>query len=142
MAAEKTGHLRWVGIRPHSLAQPSSSQLHARSRPLRCRSESARSISTIEAIDTRFSDKLVEPKQGEFGEGTSVELENGVYGISYDNVPAVGRSRMGDKVRTCLSSVPMGCPKGDNRGKFYTTTNLRTQESWTLPESQHMCGGA
>ncbi|HEV2545374.1 MAG TPA: hypothetical protein VGU70_21735 [Methylobacterium sp.] len=102
----------------------------------------ALSTSTIEAIDTRFSDKLVEPKQGEFGEGTSVELENGVYGISYDYVPAVGRSRTGDKVMTCLSSVPTGCPKGDNRGKFYTTTNLRTQESWTLPDSQHMCGGA
>lgn len=75
-------------------------------------------------------------------EGTSVELRNGVYGISYEYVPAIGRSRIGDKVMTCLASVPEGCPKGDSRGKFYTTTNLRTQESWTLPDSQHMCGGA
>jgi hypothetical protein len=25
---------------------------------------------------------------------------------------------------------------------MYTTTNLRTLDSWTLPDSQHMCGGA
>ncbi|CAO4184829.1 hypothetical protein [Methylorubrum populi] len=98
--------------------------------------------STLKAIGTRFSVKLVEPKQGEPGEGTSVELGNGVYGISYEYEPAVGRSRIGDKVMTCLASIPKGCPKGDSRGTFDTTTNLRTQESWTPPDSQHMCGGA
>lgn len=100
------------------------------------------STTTIKGIGTRFSDKLVPPKRGEMDEGTSVQLRNGVYGISYEYVPAVGRSRIGDKVMTCLASVPKGCPKGDDRGKYYTTTNLRTQESWTLPDSQHMCGGA
>ncbi|CAO4172948.1 hypothetical protein EEDFHM_02191 [Methylorubrum populi] len=98
--------------------------------------------STLKAIGTRFSVKLVEPKQGEPGEGTSVELGNGVYGISYEYEPAVDRSRIGDKVMTCLASIPKGCPKGDSRGTFDTTTNLRTQESWTPPDSQHMCGGA
>lgn len=100
------------------------------------------SASVITRIGTRFSDKLVKPKSGDMDEGTSVELKNGVYGISYEFVPAVAQSRVGDKVMTCLVSVPKGCPKGDDRGKMYTTTNLRTQESWTLPDAQHMCGGA
>ena len=30
----------------------------------------------------------------------------------------------------CLVSIPPHCPKGDNRGLVYTTTNLRTLESW------------
>ena len=97
---------------------------------------------TITSIGTRFSDKLVKPKKGDMDEGTSVELKNGVYGVSYEYVAEVARSRVGDQVMTCLVSVPKGCPKGDDRGKMYTTTNLRTQESWTLSDSQHMCGGA
>jgi hypothetical protein len=98
--------------------------------------------STIVRIGTRFSPKLVKPKRDEMDEGASVEIRNGVYGVSYEYVAALGNSRIGDPVLTCLVSVPKGCPKGDDRGKMYTTTNLRTQESWTLPDSQHMCGGA
>jgi hypothetical protein len=93
-------------------------------------------------MGTRFSPTLIKPKKGDLGEGTSVELKNGVYGISYEYVEAVGNSRIGDRVTTCLVSIPKGCPKGDDRGKFYKTTNLRTQETWALPDSQHMCGGA
>jgi hypothetical protein len=74
--------------------------------------------------------------------GSAVELANGVYGVSYDQVPAVQASRRGDRVITCLVSIPRGCPPGDNRGRLYTTTNLRTEDSWTLPDSQHRCGGA
>jgi hypothetical protein len=74
--------------------------------------------------------------------GTSVELANGVVGISYEEVEAVRHSRRGDRVFTCLISIPRGCPPGDARGRMYTTTNLRTEESWTLPDSQHACGGA
>ena len=100
------------------------------------------STSTIVKIGSRFSDKLVKPMGDAMDQGTSVEMKNGVYGISYEFVPEVARSRIGDKVMTCLVSIPKGCPKGDDRGKTYTTTNLRTQESWTLGDSQHMCGGA
>ena len=74
--------------------------------------------------------------------GSSVELANGVYGVSYEQVPAVQASRRGDRVITCLISIPRSCPPGDARGRVYTTTNLRTEESWTLPDSQHRCGGA
>src|SRR5688572_18203642 len=68
--------------------------------------------------------------------GSSVELANGVYGVSYEQVAAVNNSRPGDRVITCLVSIPRGCPPGDNRGRLYTTTNLRTEESWTLQDSQ------
>ena len=71
-----------------------------------------------------------------------MELANGVYGVSYEQVPAVQASRRGDRVITCLISIPQHCPPGDARGRVYTTTNLRTEESWTLPDSQHRCGGA
>ena len=74
--------------------------------------------------------------------GSAVELRNGVYGVSYGQVEAVARSRVGDRVFTCLISIPRRCPPGDARGRMYTTTNLRTEESWTLPDAQHRCGGA
>ena len=74
--------------------------------------------------------------------GSAVVLENGVYGVSYDDVPEVQHSRKGDRVLTCLVKLPHNCPKGDERGKLYTTTNLRTEESWTLPDAEHYCGGA
>ena len=76
------------------------------------------------------------------GSGSAIELANGVYGVSYDQVRAVNRSRVGDRVRTCLISIPRHCPRGDDRGREYRTTNLRTHQSWTLPDSQHSCGGA
>jgi hypothetical protein len=74
--------------------------------------------------------------------GSAVILENGVYGVSYDPVPEVEHSRRGDRVLTCLVKLPTNCPRGDDRGKLYTTTNLRTEESWTLPDAEHRCGGA
>ncbi|HMO27895.1 hypothetical protein [Enterovirga sp.] len=97
---------------------------------------------SIQSIGTRFSDKLVKPSSPGTDEGTSVVLRNGVVGISYQFVPEVGASRIGDRVITCLVSLPQDCPKGDERGKIYKTTNLRTHGSWQLPDSQHLCGGA
>jgi hypothetical protein len=74
--------------------------------------------------------------------GSQVELANGVIGVSYDQVPAVNRSRAGDRVRVCLASLPTHCPPGDDRGRFYKVTNLRTKQSWSLPDAEHLCGGA
>ena len=42
----------------------------------------------------------------------------------------------------CLIQIPYPCPPGDNRGRLYKTTNLRTHRSWTLRDAEHMCGGA
>ena len=76
------------------------------------------------------------------GSGSVVVFANGLYQVSYEQVRAVNRSRRGDPVITCLVELPQDCPPGDDRGKVYRTTNLRTHQSWTLPDSQHSCGGA
>jgi hypothetical protein len=74
--------------------------------------------------------------------GSAVTFANGLYQVSYDQVAAVNQSRRGDPVFVCLMRLPDHCPPGDVRGKLYTTTNLRTEESWTLPDAEHGCGGA
>jgi hypothetical protein len=77
-----------------------------------------------------------------FESGTGVSYANGGAQVSYEKEWGIIRSAVGDPVRICLVSIPKGCPPGDDRGKVYRTTNLRTGESWKLPDSQHMCGGA
>ena len=74
--------------------------------------------------------------------GSAVAYANGVTGVSYDVVTALRRSRVGDPVTLCLVSVPRNCPPGDDRGKVYSAANWRTKERWSLPDSQHSCGGA
>lgn len=79
---------------------------------------------------------------GAFESGTSVGFANGGSQVSYDSEWAIIRSKLGDPVRICLVSLPKDCPPGDDRGKEYKVTNLRTDESWRLADSQHVCGGA
>lgn len=74
--------------------------------------------------------------------GSSITYANGLYQVSYDVVPAISNTQTGDEVRLCLVSLPENCPPGDNRGRVYDATNLRTNETWSAPDSQHMCGGA
>jgi hypothetical protein len=76
------------------------------------------------------------------GSGSAISFANGGYQVSYEQVAAVDSSRAGDAVRICLASLPQNCPPGDNRGREYKTTNLRTHRSWRLPDSEHGCGGA
>lgn len=76
------------------------------------------------------------------GSGSAVVYENGGYQVGYDELPAIEHSRPGDAVLLCLVRIPRGCPPGDVRGRIYTATNLRTLEPWTLPDSEHTCGGA
>jgi uncharacterized protein len=77
-----------------------------------------------------------------FESGTSVMMANGGYQVSYERQNGIISSKIGDKVLMCLISIPRHCPPGDGRGRTYTTTNLRTHATWTLPDSEHMCGGA
>jgi hypothetical protein len=77
-----------------------------------------------------------------FETGTAVQFDNGGSQISYEREEGVVNSRIGDPVRICLVSLPEDCPPGDDRGKVYATTNLRTGAQWEMPDSQHMCGGA
>lgn len=74
--------------------------------------------------------------------GTAVWLRNGGYQVSYEPDRAVQDSRPGDPVLMCLVKLPEHCPPGDQRGRWYTVTNLRTLRSWTLPDAEHSCGGA
>ncbi len=96
---------------------------------------------TIEKISDRFGAPIGDSPRPD-GMGSAVVFANGGSQVSYDWEAALARSRVGDKVRMCLASIPKDCPPGDDRGRRYTTTNLRTGEAWTLSDSQHMCGGA
>jgi len=97
-------------------------------------------VTTIESVETRLVDGATnEPVPGS---GSAVRFANGGYQVSYETVPAIEGSRKGDRVRMCFISRPLDCPKGDDRGKIYNSTNLRTHKSWRLPDSEHSCGGA
>lgn len=95
--------------------------------------------------------------------GAAIEYENGAGGVQYqlsDSDPDKGRpgyseywqqktyednilaSHVGDPVKLCLVSIPMHCPKGDDRGREYTALNLRNGKWWNQGDSEHMCGGA
>ncbi len=98
------------------------------------------STTTVKQVETRLRDGST--NQPMPGSGSAIEFANGGYQVSYDQAPAVDRSRPGDAVTICLVSIPRHCPPGDDRGRMYKTTNLRTRGSWTLPDSEHQCGGA
>lgn len=74
--------------------------------------------------------------------GSAISYTDGTYQVSYDVIPEIQATKPGDQVKLCLTSLPEDCPKGDDRGKFYHGTNLRTNGEWELPDSEHMCGGA
>jgi hypothetical protein len=80
--------------------------------------------------------------EGNAGPASTVVYKNGGMQVSWDKIPAIINSKKGDHVLICLVYFPEKCPKGDERGKIYTTTNLRTLESWTVQDSEHSCGGA
>jgi hypothetical protein len=98
------------------------------------------STTTVKQVETRLVDGST--NQPIPGSGSAIDFANGGYQVSYDQVPALDRSRPGDPVTMCLVSVPRHCPPGDDRGRMYKTTNLRTRGSWTLPNAEHECGGA
>jgi len=85
--------------------------------------------------------KAPQPEDG-FGSGTTVTYANDASQVSYRYEERAARSHIGDEVLLCLSSIPRDCPPGDDRGRVYSGTNLKTGGSWMLPDSQHSCGGA
>ena len=96
----------------------------------------------ITQIGDRFGKALAPLNGTDFDPGTAVAFANGGAQVSYQREPTIERSQVGDPVRLCLVEIPKNCPPGDDRGKVYTTTNLRTGEAWSLADSQHSCGGA
>jgi hypothetical protein len=95
-------------------------------------------LTQIKDVETRLQDGDTPVPDS----GSAVQFVNGGYQVSYDTVGAITHSRAGDPVRMCLIVIPHPCPPGDDRGRIYKTTNLRTRRSWTLPDSEHSCGGA
>lgn len=95
-------------------------------------------VTTIEGIGPRLDTGSKRPDRT----GTSVTFANGLHQVSYELERAVARSRIGDRAKVCLVSIPQHCPPGDDRGRWYQATNLRTGDRWKLPDAQHMCGGA
>ncbi len=92
----------------------------------------------VETTVTRLGTRLV----GTPGSGTAIEFANGVGLVSYDTVPEAEASKSGDSVTLCLTDIPSDCPNGDERGRTYTVTNKRTQQKFSMQNSQHSCGGA
>jgi hypothetical protein len=95
---------------------------------------------TVKSVGNRLEDGATNKPVP--GSGSAISFANGGYQVSYDQMPAVDSSRPGDAIRLCLAAIPQGCPPGDNRGREYKTTNLRTHRSWRLLDSEHSCGGA
>ncbi len=64
-------------------------------------------------------------------------------------IPPESRSmpvREGDCIQTRITEIG-GRLEGDKSfesgsGRMYTTTTLRTHGTWSLPNSEHMCGDA
>lgn len=79
---------------------------------------------------------------GNFDSGTSISFTNTGYQVSYEREQKLLASRLGDKAVMCLASIPRFCPQGDDRGRLYLVTNLRTGTTWWLSDSEHGCGGA
>jgi hypothetical protein len=94
---------------------------------------------SIKSIETRLIDAVKNKPIP--GTGSAVRFANDGYQVAYDNVPAIEQSKKGDHVRICLVSIPHNCPRGDERGRVYKTTNLRTNKAWALPDAQRNCGG-
>ncbi|MCX7360039.1 MAG: hypothetical protein NT015_18110 [Alphaproteobacteria bacterium] len=94
-----------------------------------------------ECVDTTVSE-TGSRLEGVPDSGSSVVYANGTSQVSYDVIEGISHSQTGDSIRLCLVSIPENCPAGDDRGRVYGATNARTGESWTAPDSQHMCGGA
>jgi hypothetical protein len=101
----------------------------------------------LPAIGRCYRSRIIRPTS-RFGgmpnkdDGTVVVFANGLQQVSYEFVPQASRSRPGDKVTSCVFALPANCAAGDTRGIYYRTHNWRTHGTWTLPDSQHECGGA
>ncbi len=73
--------------------------------------------------------------------GTATLLGNGSYLVTYGSDATLIASRPGDPVLECLVSIPEDCPLGDERGREYDVTNLRTPTTPACP-TPSICAGA
>jgi hypothetical protein len=81
-------------------------------------------ITTIIDISARLKGTLAQDT------GSAIVYANGVSGVSYEFVPTLHASRIGDRVKLCLVSILTNCPMSEDRGHEYQATNLRTGKHW------------
>ena len=98
--------------------------------------------STVTDVHPRLGDGSGTFSDADYDSGTGIEFANDGHQVSYEREPALIASRSGDPVLMCLVITPRRCPPGDDRGNYYLVTNARTEASWLLADSQHLCGGA
>jgi hypothetical protein len=72
----------------------------------------------------------------------AIFYQNGLTQYALTDKDPFRKAKTGDAVKVCLVAVPQDCPRGDDRGKTYRATDLRTNRTWTLPDDMHRCGGA
>ncbi|MBN9217438.1 MAG: hypothetical protein J0I79_05745 [Mesorhizobium sp.] len=94
----------------------------------------------IKTLTARLGDDPLETATPDAG--SAATFTNGGGAVSYDREPGLVASKVGEPVVMCLISIPRDCPKDDDRGRVYYSIDLVAKGSWTLPDSQHMCGGA
>jgi hypothetical protein len=101
-------------------------------------------LSCVKSSVVETSDRFGKPIGSPGGNGSFIKIANGGSLISYAVVPGIANSHWRDQVLICLVHIPnpLECPAGDERGREYTVTNLRTLGAWTGGPDQHMCGGA
>ena len=94
---------------------------------------------TVDHLEWRLRDG----KDGPFipDTGSAIRFKNGGYQVSYFEEKAVQQSRPGDPVLMCLVKTFQNCPADNPSTRIYTTTNLRTFESWTMMDRVHGCVG-
>ncbi len=77
------------------------------------------------------------------GGGSVIHYENGAQQLSFNKIDGLDERQVGDSVRICLVDQAKGCPPGDDRGRTYEGTNLRTGLIWRAPDTLvHNCNGA
>lgn len=96
--------------------------------------EGACTLTKIKKVGTRLD--------GVADSGDAVSYTDGGYQVSMTAIPGLKGAKAGDAVKLCLTEIPDDCPPGDDRGKTYKATDLRTHQSWEALNSEHMCGGA
>ncbi|KND49259.1 MAG: hypothetical protein AB203_02590 [Parcubacteria bacterium C7867-008] len=97
------------------------------------------SVTKVEIVTNRLEAEDGSPQAGS---GSVIGYTNHGGQVLYEQLLEIDNSKPGDEVTLCLLSIPQDCPEGDERGKIYRATNLRTGASWVAPDAQHFCGGA
>lgn len=94
----------------------------------------------IKTLTTRLGDDPLETATPDAG--SAATFTNGGGAVSYYREPGLAASKVGEPVEMCLIAIPRDCPRDDDRGRVYYSIDLVAKGSWTLPDSQHLCGGA